>query len=203
MEVVHTRRIMYTTKISLLQKLAAGDEIGWEEFAVAYRPLIASVARRYGVAPEDADDIVQQTLLAVFNDGRFAYSPERNGKFRSWLGGIVRHKVSDIFRRRPPMPAYSPECADTQFEEIFMVEYRKHLLDMAISEMRVGVLPEAYEAFQLCVLRGLSDKDAAALLGVRPNTVTVRKRRCLEKLRNIVRRLNASDGEVGLEVPRS
>lgn len=192
---------MYTTKTSLLQKLAARDEIGWEEFSVSYRPLIASVARRCGVAPEDVDDIVQQTLLSVFNDGKFAYSPERNGKFRSWLGGIVRHKVGDFFRRRK-QPEIRSEDFDDPFDGIFMAEYRKHLLDMAISEMRLNVLPEAYEAFQFCILRGLSDKDAAALLGVRANTVTVRKRRCLEKLRDIVRRLNASDGEVGLEVPR-
>ena len=194
---------MYTTKISLLQKLAAGDEIGWEEFDRTYRPLIASVAGQCGIAPGDVDDIVQQTLLAVFNHGKFAYSPENNGKFRSWLGGIVRHKVSDFFRRLPPELPETPEPVDPQFERIFMAEYRKHLLDLAIADMRSNVLPEAYEAFQLCILQGLSDKEAAARLGSRPNTVTIRKRRCLEQLRDTINRLNASDGEVDLELPHS
>jgi len=53
----------------------------------------------------------------------------------------------------------------------------------------------------LCVLRNMSDNDAAELLGAKPNTVTIRKRRCLETLRKIIARLNLEDPELELVWP--
>ena len=196
---------MYTTRTTLLQKISSGDEIGWEEFFRTYRPLIHALTFRRGIPETDADDIAQQTMLAVFRNGIFAYDREKHGKFRTYLGGIIRHKIFDYFRDRQAAaeapPEDVPEPAEEEFDALFLEEYRKYLLDQAIAEMRVSVPPEAYEAFQLCVLRGCKDKEAAALLGSRPNTVTVRKQRCLRRLRQIIARLNADDNDLRLHPP--
>ena len=196
---------MYTTRTTLLQKISAGDEVGWEEFYRNYLPLIRTIASRKNVPGADTDDLVQQTMLAVFHNGVFAYDRERHGKFRTYLGGIVRHKIQDYFRKKQTaelLPEESPELfAAESFDELFLEEYRKHLLDLAISEMRVSVPPEAFEAFQLCILQGRQDREAAALLGALPNTVTIRKRRCLKLLRDIIARLNAEDEKLRLSPP--
>lgn len=194
---------MYTTRSTLLKKLFNNDEIGWEEFFDSYKELLYSVVMQNNIDPSDADDVVQQTMLAVFNGGAFAYDKSKNGTFRSWLGGIVRHKVVDHLRKRKPTEVLNEEIADSApvADQMFLKEYRKHILTLAINEMRSQVTPEAFEAFQLCVLRNMSDNDAAELLGAKPNTVTIRKRRCMETLRKIIARLNREDPELELVWP--
>ena len=192
---------MYTTRTTLLEKIAAGDEIGWHDFYRTYKPLVCAVTRKYGVPPSETDDIVQQTLLAVFHDGHFTYRRELHGKFRTWLGGIIRHKIGDYFRkvrRSENASANSPETCESEFEQDFLEEYRNCLLNMAREELRARVAPEIFETFELC-LRGHADKEIAAILNVRANTVTVRKKRCTEIMNAIIANLNLSDS--GLDLP--
>ena len=192
---------MYTTRTTLLEKIAAGDEIGWEDFARTYSPLIRSIARRMLIPEGDIDDIRQQTLLSVFHGGHFAYHREGDGKFRTWLGKIIRNRIADYFRkagRETKVRAKLRESGESEtFEDDYFKEYRDHLLGLALEELKLQVSPEIYETFTLC-RQGRSDKDVAALLDVKPNTVTVRKRRCLEILNAVVSRLNADDPELKL-----
>ena len=188
---------MYTTRTTLLEKIAAGNEIGWGEFYDTYKGLVLSQARKYGVPEADWDDIMQKTMLGVFNDGVFTYRRQADGKFRAWLGGVIRYKIADYFReakRRPAVvSAGLPESpAEEDFEAGFLEEYRAHLLGLALEELKSRVEPEIFETFTIC-RTGRSDKEAAAMLGLKSNTVTIRKRRCVEILNGIIRRLNESD----------
>jgi len=196
---------MYTTRTTLLEKIAAGDEIGWADFQNTYRGLIYSIAGERGVPEADRDDIVQRTMLGVFNDGVFTYRREKNIKFRSWLGKIIEHKIADYFReeagrhRRIRGAKLPEEVSQEDFEADFLKEYRAHLLSLALEELKSRVEPEIFETFTLC-RTGRSDKEVAALLGVKSNTVTIRKRRCAEILNGIIRRLNESDPELDLPI---
>jgi len=192
---------MYTTRTTLLEKIAAGDEIGWEDFARTYSPLIQCIARWKNVPEDDIDDILQQTLLSVFHGGKFAYRREEDGKFRTWLGTIIRNRIADYFRktgREARVRAKLREFNEPEaFEDDYFEKYRDHLLELALEELKQQVSPEIYETFALC-RQGRSDKDVAALLDVKPNTVTVRKRRCVEILNAVISRLNAADPELKL-----
>ena len=192
---------MYTTRTTLLEKIAAGDEIGWEDFARTYSPLIQCIARWKNVPEDDIDDIRQQTLLSVFHGGKFAYRREENGKFRTWLGTIIRNRIADYFRktgREARVRAKLREFNEPEaFEDDYFEKYRDHLLELALEELKQQVSPEIYETFALC-RQGRSDKDVAALLDVKPNTVTVRKRRCVEIMNAVISRLNAADPELKL-----
>lgn len=194
---------MYTTRTTLLEKISAGDEIGWAEFYENYKGLILSQARKCGIPEADRDDIVQKTMLGVFHDGKFLYQREKHGKFRTWLGRVIRNKIADYFRaaeRRPVVvSAGLPDRpVPEDLEDVFLEEYRDHLLNLALDELKSRVEPEIYETFALC-RTGCSDREAARKLGVKSNTVTIRKRRCVEILNGIIRRLNESDS--GLDLP--
>ena len=78
---------MYTTKTTLISKLADGCEIGWEEFEKTYRPLILSVASKQGVPPAECDDILQLVMLALFNNGNFNYSSEKQTAICKGISG--------------------------------------------------------------------------------------------------------------------
>lgn len=193
---------MYTTKTTLINKLANGCEIGWTDFEHTYRPLILSVAAKQGVPHSECDDILQLVMLALFNNGTFNYSREKHGKFRTYLGGIIRHKTADYFRRKQTKVVSSvPENTAVlpDFDAIYLAEYRQYILNAAIDELKQRVAPEYFEAFQLCVLQEYSDKKAAEMLGEKSNTVTVRKRRCKEILQKIISDLNSNDQ--GLDLP--
>ena len=193
---------MYTTRTTLLEKIAAGDEIGWIEFFDAYRRLVLAIAKKNGIPDSDADDILQQTMLGVFHEGKFIYRRETHGKFRTWFGGIVRHKIRDYYRecrrsRELPVADIPEGIGPEDFETAFLEEYRGHLLDLAVRELKNRVSPEVFETFSLC-RTGCCDKEAARLLGVRSNTVTIRKRRCVEILNGILRGFNEADPELKL-----
>ena len=141
---------MYTTRTTLLEKIAAGDEIAWSDFFNTYKPLVCSIASKYGVPPCDIDEIMQQTMLGTFHEGQFLYRREIHGKFRTWFGGIVRHKIGDYFHARKTenehlekisAEASQETSAPPDFEACFMEEYRNHLLDLALEELKKRVDP--------------------------------------------------------------
>ena len=193
---------MYTTRTTLLEKIAAGDAIGWREFFDIYRRLVFAIARKSGIPDPDADDILQKTMLSVFHEGKFLYRRETHGKFRTWFGGIVRHKIGDYYRERRrsreiPVADIPERIAPEDFEALFLEEYRRHLLDLAAEALKSRVSPEVFETFSLC-RSGRSDVEVARLLGVKSNTVTIRRRRCAEILNGILRTLNEADPELKL-----
>lgn len=193
---------MYTTRSTLLQKLKDNDAVGYQDFYAAYRNLIRSTALKSNVPPADTDDIIQAVMMGIFNNGTFLYAKEKHGLFRTWLGGVIRHKICDYFRNRVTAPEIQTdeEPANADFEEIFNAEYRSNLLALAIDELRQKVQPEVFETFELCFRRNLSDKEVAMLLNAKPNTVTIRKKRCLETLRAIITQLKTADPELDLPI---
>lgn len=60
-----------------------------------------------------AEDAVQDTLLAALSAWeRFS----GQSTVRTWLTGILKHKILDIFRKRAKEPLYSPTSADPETE---------------------------------------------------------------------------------------
>lgn len=60
-----------------------------------------------------AEDAVQDTLLAALSAwDRFS----GQSSVRTWLTGILKHKILDIFRKRAKEPQYTPANADPETE---------------------------------------------------------------------------------------
>lgn len=78
-----------------------GDAQAYRRFLAAVTPRIRAMARRrcreYGVPESEAEDIVQDALLAVHLK-RGTWDPAR--PVGPWLSTIVRHKLIDALRRR-------------------------------------------------------------------------------------------------------
>ena len=93
--------IMNETSLSLLDRLRDSPESNtWDRLAEIYTPLIRSWLRKYGVQPPDADDLLQEVLLAVSKDlPRFESMASRFQKpkpqtFRSQKGSTWRSAKS-------------------------------------------------------------------------------------------------------------
>ena len=57
---------MFTTSVSLLERLRQpAEQEAWTRFVQLYTPLIYGWARRVGLSPEDASDLVQDVFAAL------------------------------------------------------------------------------------------------------------------------------------------
>ena len=85
----------------LMRAALAGDQASYHKLLIAIAPHVRGVARRSlkagGTGSIEAEDIVQETLLAVHLK-RATWDPAL--PFTPWLNAIVRHKAIDVLRRK-------------------------------------------------------------------------------------------------------
>ena len=92
------------TPQTLLRKVAeyanGDDSAEWARFVELYTPVIrAFIGARGDVAPSDVDDVVQEIFVRLVNVLRAGtYRPEK-GRFRAYLGTMVRRLLIDRHRR--------------------------------------------------------------------------------------------------------
>src|SRR2546423_12975097 len=94
---------MDTTSVSLLERLREpAQQDAWGRFVDLYTPLIYYWARRVGLPPEEAADLVQDVLtLLVQKLPEFQYDPQKS--FRGWLRTLTLNKWRGNRRRRRPV----------------------------------------------------------------------------------------------------
>jgi RNA polymerase sigma factor (sigma-70 family) len=183
------------TRLSLLSRLHdAADPMAWNDFFERYRPLVFSIARQRGCSPHTSEEVVQDVMLAVFErEAVFRHDPSR-GRFRDWLGGVVRRKVA-ARRRAPsqrcrgqsgvgnrwPEPEAAGDGPDAAWEAAFEQAALAFLLDVVRREMS----PRIYQAFELSTLGECSGAEAARITGLTRNAVYLARRKVLRRLREL------------------
>src|SRR6266540_3747703 len=108
------------TRRTLLSRLRnLDDQESWRTFFNLYWRLLYNVARKSGLDDLAAQEIVQDTVIAVARKmPDFRYDPKR-GTFRQWLLRITRRRIIDHLRRiyrLPPKADVTPESLDENAE---------------------------------------------------------------------------------------
>ena len=199
------------TRRSLVSRLRRWDDgASWEEFFNTYWRLIYSVAIKAGLSDQEAEDVVQETVLGIakkMND--FRYDPAVCS-FRGWLMHVTRLRIVDQLRKRLPAMPRSPHSAGetTTLERVAdpagagldMVwdeEWEKNIIDVAMDRVKRRVRPEHYQIFYLNVVKEVSSQKVARNFGTSVARVYLIKHRVARLVKNEVRRLEQS-GVVGL-----
>src|SRR5215467_5596778 len=96
------------TRHSLLNRLKDwGDQTSWQEFFDAYGRLLYNVAIKAGLTDMEAQEVVQETVIAVARKiGEFKADPA-HGSFSAWLMRLTRWRIADQFRKRQSGPVYT------------------------------------------------------------------------------------------------
>ena len=181
---------MDTTSVSLLENLRRpGDQAAWNRFTELYAPLLYGWARRLGLQPNDAADLVQDVFAVLVRKlPEFRLEP-RTGAFRRWLRTITLNTWRDRRKRRGDRPLPGDEAALAELadpaglEPFWEGEYRQHLVNRALSLIQGAFRPATWKAFWEQVVAGRPAKEVAAELGLTPGAVYAAKLRVLDRLR--------------------
>lgn len=162
------------TDAALLAAHVAGDRYAFAELVGRHHPRLYRLARSTTRCAQDADDALQDALLAAH---RGAASFRHDAAVGSWLHRIVVNACLDRMRRIRPAAVASDEVCGS-------VGDRTGQVDTAITVRRALMrLPMEQRAAVLAVdMQGYSVADAAALLGVAEGTVKSRCARARARL---------------------
>jgi RNA polymerase sigma-70 factor (ECF subfamily) len=193
------------TRASLLKRLRdSNDAQSWEEFHRIYCGLLTGVARRAGLNEHEADETVQEIMIAVSRKlPEFRYDPQKDS-FKGWLLQIARWKISDQMRNRPQEPPAGSvanwgddetrtgtkllACANDlpsraisdparDFDAIWESEWQQHLLMRALASVKRRARPAQYAIYHLHVLEELPVESVCRVLGVNSAQVYLAKHR--------------------------
>lgn len=168
MSASHTNEFL-PTRQSLLSRLRnIGDDQSWREFFDTYWKLIYSFATRKGLNEHEAQEVVQETCIAVARTmPQFRYEPDKCS-FKSWLRHLAEKKIADQFRRRG-RGAANVSADDTEIrtlleaaaaldreppDAVWDEEWQKHLLDTAMARVKTQVSPKQFKLFHHHAISG-------------------------------------------------
>ena len=183
------------TRASLLSRLRdLGDSDSWRTFFDTYWRLIYNVARKSGLSDDAAQDIVQETVIAVARKmPDFHYNPAK-GSFQQWLLLITRRRIHDhlrrLYRTLPLAEAVENEtelgsktvagptpAPDAQIDAAWEQEWRESVFQGALARVRRQANPKSYQVFDYCVLQDLPAGQVAKMLGMNAAQVYLAKHR--------------------------
>jgi RNA polymerase sigma-70 factor (ECF subfamily) len=186
---------MPETSASLLERARAGpDAEAWRRRVDLYTPLLHGWIRRYSLQHSDAEDIVQEVLSTLARElPAFRYDPQR-GAFRSWLRGILVHRLQAFFRSRQSRPHATggseggvllEQLADpaSELSRLWDQEHDRHVAHRLLAGIQPEFEATTWRAFQRTTLEGVKPAVVAVELGVSVNAVFIAKSRVLRRLR--------------------
>lgn len=183
----------YTTNLTLLEKIAEGDDISWNRFSDIYSPLIRMCGKDWGLTGEECDELVQEVLVSFFKASRTFRYEKSKGKFRNYLRTIVRNHTFRLLKKRTGEVAEEPPAGDHfldfAFEEKWDTEWHSYLFSEALFLLRQEMEPLAFETFYLYVIKEESPAKVATKLGISVNAVYIHKSRALDLLRRTIKKL--------------
>jgi RNA polymerase sigma-70 factor (ECF subfamily) len=159
----------------------AGDEAAYHRalMLIAAR-LRAYFARRLRAWPDEVEDLVQETLLAL-HVHRATCDP--NVPVSAWVHAIARHKLVDLWRRRGRREALHDPLDESLESTLADEQPARHDLRVLLA-----TLPDAQRrAIELIKIDGLSVAEASARSGVSVSALKVQVHRGLRKLAALVR----------------
>ena len=186
---------MNETSISLLDRLRCSTESeNWNRLVELYTPLIRAWLRKYDVQDSDAEDLVQEVLLAVSKDlAKFDHSGHP-GAFRGWLKAIMVNRLRKFWRARDRRPqargdsdidARLAQLDDpaSEMSQIWNREHDRYVLRQLMALAEPHFEPNTWKAFRRVALEGAKPHVAAQEMGISLNAVCLAKSRVIRRLR--------------------
>jgi RNA polymerase sigma factor (sigma-70 family) len=187
-----------------------GDRDGLEEFSEIHRRLIFGSALRAGLTEQEAEDVLQETLISAARTIREFKHDRKRCTFKSWLRHLTQKQIAECARKRPgqqagarpatrrgpatPATGRVPDPNWMDLEQIWEEEWRQKLLDAAVGRVRSSVDPGHYQMWELSVVRKLPAGEVAGALGANIGQVYLAKHRVSKLIKREVQSLETRLG---------
>lgn len=169
---------------SLMVRSIAGDSAAYHVFLKELSAhLRAFYRRRLIQLPDEVEDLVQETLLAVHN---YRHTYDTGQPLTAWIHAIARYKLADLLRRRQGREALNDPLDDeTDLLATSDTEAMDAQRDVAVL---LAQLPDRQRLpIQYVKLDGLSVVEAATLTGMSVSAIKVGIHRGLKALADKMR----------------
>lgn len=195
------------TRATLLARLKDwDDQDSWRDFFDTYWQLVFAVARKHGLSPTEAEDLVQDLFVELAAKMKsFKYDPAI-GTFKGWLCTRTRQRVIDRHRKRarqpdgPDLAAAADESGSgpvdsiaagdaREWESAWEADWQRNLLTAAMERVKRKVSLRQFQIFDLHVLQEKSAAEVAAYLGISSAQVHLAKFRVRAIVQRELRRL--------------
>lgn len=174
--------------LALLRRIAAREQDALGELYDRYGGLLLGLATRVLGRPGEAEEVVQETFIQVWNKAR-SYDPTRSS-VSTWLILLGRSRAIDRLRSRKAaerageaLRAESPTHASSSGPaDVLFRERRERVRD------ELARLPaEQREVLELAFYEGLTQSEIAERTGIALGTVKTRTLLAMKKLRAALR----------------
>jgi len=183
-------------------RLTAGDEVSWQEFYDTYRKLILLCGQDCSLTPSENDELVQLVMCEIFQKDivgkfdpdtvpenlSFKYDPAK-GRFRHYFKRIIRNQAINLFHRRDRFRELKNEerlLDEDRWNRSWDEEWKKHVLNMALTELKSRVQSDTFLAFEMYAIQHHSVEEVAEFLNLSVSSVYSAKSRCITALKEII-----------------
>jgi len=186
------------------------DKASWQRFFDTYWRLIYGVALKAGLSDQEAQDVLQETVISVAKHlPGFRYD-RKVCSFKTWMLRLTRWRIIDQLRKRLPAEQRIEISMDDDataisfldrltngvapdLETAWNEEWEKAMLASAIEQVKRRVSPDQFQMFDLYVLREMPVREVARLLGTSVARVYLAKHRVSKLLRETIRDLEKAE----------
>lgn len=154
------------TQLSLLERIKGKDETAWIEFTNKYAGVLKKWCRKWNLQATDAQDIVQDTLLAVMV-GISSFEHRGLGSFRAWMKTIAWRCVKDALAKAERrqnhelLNANQTSTAGDELEAAFDAVIVQELLQTSIERVRERIEEKSWDVFRLTALESYPATEVA------------------------------------------
>jgi RNA polymerase sigma-70 factor, ECF subfamily len=164
---------------TLIDLLRVKDQRAMGELFDRYARLAYSVALRVLKDRGQAEDVMQETLLQLWNHPeRFA---QGRGSLGAWLAVVARNRAIDVLRQRRPTEPCDEVALASDANLASEVEHRTMI--EKVRDLLRKLPPEQQRSVELAFFEGLTHIEIAARTGDPLGTVKTRIRTALLSLR--------------------
>ncbi|GAB5407378.1 MAG: sigma-70 family RNA polymerase sigma factor [Aureliella sp.] len=192
------------TRASLILRLRDAEDVAaWDEFIEIYSPVIFRAAMSRGLQNADAENVVQEVLLAVARSVSPWLERTDRGSFRAWLLRIARNSAFDLIKNRATRSlgidgenadqALAGLQADSDLSSVLELEYQREVFQWAADQVRDSVAHHTWQAFWLTRVDGRSVDDAADELSLRPGNIYFARSRVMARIKELVKKFEANE----------
>jgi RNA polymerase sigma-70 factor (ECF subfamily) len=146
----------------------------FSELMLRYRGMLFSVCRRYRSAGLEVDDLLQETMLTLWNLREQLFSITLAPKQAVWIWRVARSTCIDLRRKRDNNTTPLPDDYDAAEEDTSLHDMLHEL---------IAQLPEPDRTIVTMHLEGYDYKEIGRQVGMTKNNIGVRLMRIKEKLK--------------------